>query len=304
MDKVIFIVGATSSGKSEVATALAEKKSGEIISSDSMQVYRGMDIISQAPGKELTSRVPHHLVRILPPEEDFNCARFCEKAREAIRDIMSRGRLPVIAGGTGLYIKALLDGIFPSPPKDEVLRRRLRMIARDKGNEYLYRELERIDPVTAGKLHPNDLRRVIRAIEVYELTGSTMNEKKSSSEGIASEHDCLLFGLELPRKVIYGRINVRVERMFREGLAEEVRELKKRQLSLTAEKALGIKELGAFLEGGLSLEKAGEELKKNTRRYAKRQLTWFRKDRRINWIDAQRPVEEIVGDIKQRMDQR
>ncbi|MGB2601783.1 MAG: tRNA (adenosine(37)-N6)-dimethylallyltransferase MiaA [Candidatus Omnitrophota bacterium] len=297
MNKVIFIVGPTSSGKSVVAARLAEILNGEIISSDSMQIYQGMDIITQAPGEDLLSRARHHLVKVLSPEEEFNAARFAEEAERVIVSISGSGKTPIVAGGTGLYIKALVDGIFSAPPKDEDLRRRLQELANEKGNEYLYAQLKGIDPETAVKLHHNDIRRIIRALEVYELTGSTIDDKKTDSSGISEKYNCNFFGLKLPRKVLYERINSNVERMFEGGLVEEVKRLNELKLSLTAEKALGIKEVTLLLDEKCDIEQAKEELKKNTRHYAKRQLTWFRSDKRIKWIDADRDVEEIVQDI-------
>ena len=178
-DVVIFIVGPTSSGKTQVATKLAEEINGEIFSCDSMQVYKDMDILTQAPSEELTSRIKHHLVRIIPPEEEFNVAEFTKKTQEAINDILLSNKVPIGVGGTGLYIKSLLDGIFTSPPKDANLRERLKETALAKGNEYLYHQLKKVDPRTAAKLHPNDLRRVIRALEEYELTGTTIHDKKT-----------------------------------------------------------------------------------------------------------------------------
>ena len=297
MKTVIFIVGPTSSGKSAVAARLAERSNGEIISCDSMQIYRDMDVITRTPGDDLLSRARHHLIRTLPPEEESNAARFVEEAESIIISIISEGRVPVVAGGTGLYMKALVDGIFFSPPKDTEFRGRLREIALEKGREHLYRQLEEIDPGTAAGLHPNDMRRIVRALEIYKLTGKTIHEKKTESEGISGKYDCRMFGLDIPRKTLYARIDSAVEEMFKEGLVDEVKRLKRRKLSLTAEKALGVREVSAFLNGEISLEQAKEQLKKNTRRYAKRQLTWFRGDKRVMWVDADRDVEEIVEDI-------
>jgi tRNA dimethylallyltransferase len=298
---VIFIVGPTSSGKSAVAVRLAEKLNSEIISCDSMQIYKDMDVITCPPGKDLLSRVTHHLVGTVPPEEEFNAARFVEEAGSIINSIVSGGRIPVVAGGTGLYVKALVDGIFASPPRDGIFREKLRGIVAREGKEYLYRQLKDVDPGTADRLHPNDTRRTIRALEVYKLTGKTISEKKAGSEGISRKYDCRIFGLKIPRSSLYARIDLAVEGMFREGLVEEVERLNGRRLSLTAEKALGIKEISDFLNGRINVEKAEEELKKNTRRYAKRQLTWFRGDKRVVWIDADRDAGEIAEDIMEKM---
>ncbi|MFQ5952387.1 MAG: tRNA (adenosine(37)-N6)-dimethylallyltransferase MiaA, partial [Candidatus Omnitrophota bacterium] len=256
-----------------------------------------MNVITRAPGDDLLLNTPHHLVKQISPEEEYSVARFVEEATGIIESIVSRGKLPVMVGGTGLYMKSLIDGLFSSPPSDEDLREELRKEAEDKGGEYLYEKLKEVDPETALKLHPNDIRRIIRAIEVYELTGETIHEKKKESEGISLKYDCRVFGMELPRDILYGRINAAVDRMFNEGLAEEVKGLRARKLSKTAEKALGIKETCAFLDGQIGFDEAVEELKKNTRKYAKRQLTWFRADKRVQWIDANRSVDEIVNDI-------
>ncbi|MFH1553131.1 MAG: tRNA (adenosine(37)-N6)-dimethylallyltransferase MiaA [Candidatus Omnitrophota bacterium] len=298
---IICIVGPTSSGKSAVAARLARKINGEVVSCDSMQVYKDMDVITRPPGEYLLSLAVHHLIKTLPPEEEFSAARFAAEAKGIIESISSKGKVPIVAGGTGLYMKALVDGIFPSPPKDKDLRRKLCAIVSEKGKEYLHARLKEVDPQTASRLHPNDTRRVIRALEVYELTGRTINAKKTESEGVSMNYDCRMFGLSLPRKMLYERIDSAVDEMFEEGLVEEVKRLNTRRLSLTAEKALGIKEVSAFLNGQVDLEKAKKELKKNTRRYAKRQLTWVRPDRRVIWVNANRGVEEIVEDIVNRL---
>jgi tRNA dimethylallyltransferase len=297
MQKIIFIVGPTSSGKTDVSVKLAEKLNGEIISCDSMQVYKDMDVITRVPGDDILSKVPHHLIKKIPPEEEYNVARFIEEAAALIDQIIARSKLPVIAGGTGLYMKSLIDGLFSSPPEDKDLREELKKEAEEKGSEYLHNRLKSVDPESASKLHPNDTRRIIRALEVYELTGEMIHEKKKETEGISSKYDCRIFGLELPRDVLYGRINETVEGMFNEGLVKLVEGLRARKLSKTALKALGIKEVSAFLDGQVKLEEAVEELKKNTRRYAKRQLTWFRTDERIHWVDADRDISAIVQDI-------
>ena len=300
-EKTIFIVGPTSSGKSAVALGLAEKVDGEIISCDSMQIYRDMEIISQAPANEALSRIKHYLVGSIPPEEEYSAALFMEESEKAVVSIHSSGKTPIVVGGTGLYMKALVDGIFDSPGQDKDFRDILEKTAAEKGREHLYRELERADPLTAAKLHPNDVRRVIRALEVIEQTGRPMHEKKAEAMGIGEKYDCRTFGLDIPRGTLYARINATVDRMFEEGLVEEVRKLRERKLSMTAKKALGIKEISAFLDGEVSREESKEELKKNTRRYAKRQLTWFRGDKRVVWIDGDRAPDDVAGEIVREM---
>ncbi|MCK5451538.1 MAG: tRNA (adenosine(37)-N6)-dimethylallyltransferase MiaA [Candidatus Omnitrophica bacterium] len=297
---IIFIVGPTSSGKSRVAASLARKINGEVVSCDSMQVYRDMDIVTRPPEKDLLEMAAHHLVRIISPEEEFSAALFVERAKTAIIDIFADKNTPIITGGTGLYMKALIDGIFEAPPKNEILRKELEDLAEEKGRHALYKRLKEIDPETADRLHPNDIYRIIRAIEVYSLTGETIAEKRKGTEGIFGEYDCRLFGLEIPRDILCSRIENNVDKMFEEGLVKEVERINKLKLSLTAKKALGIKEITAFLRGEISQTKAKEELKKNTRRYAKRQLTWFRGDERVMWIDGDRSVEDIVKEIELR----
>lgn len=293
-NKIIFILGPTASGKTKVAIELAKRLNGEVVSCDSMQVYEKMEIITQSVIDPATG---HHLLKVISPEEEFNAAKFIKMATGAIRAILKKGKLPIFAGGTGLYVKRLLDGIFSSPPKDIKLRRTFENIAKEKGNEYLHDELKKVDPVRAGELHFNDTRRIVRALEIFKLTGGKLTDKKNDSRGIFNKFDCRLFGLSLPRDVLYARIEARVDAMFNEGLVEEVKALKKRALSLTASKALGVKEVMAHLDGKMNLEETKKELKKNTRRYAKRQLTWFRADGRIEWIDADRDIGEIVDEI-------
>jgi tRNA dimethylallyltransferase len=294
---IIFILGPTSSGKTKVAYNLAKNINGEIISCDSMQVYREMDIITQTPPETYVSEIPHHLIKILSPEKEYSAAKFREAAEKLINEVISRSKVPIITGGTGLYVKSLVDGLFSSPPKDEDFRNVLIEESQNNGERYLWEKLKIIDPATAEKLHPNDQMRIIRALEVFELTGEKISKKKMEREGISGQYDCKYFGLSLDRKVLYSRINCRVTDMFDEGIVEEVRSLITKDLGKTARKALGINEVSAYLDGDLTLDEAREELKKNTRRYAKRQLTWFRGDERIVWINADCDVDEIVKDI-------
>jgi len=300
---IIFILGPTSSGKTAVAEEFAKKIGGSIISCDSMQIYRDMDIITRASSFEMDSDVPHCLTRFMSPEEEYNAAKFANDAKKAIEDIAGVGRVPVVEGGTGLYVKALVDGIFPTPPANKIFRKKLEQEAHERGPEFLHARLGGVDPDTAKKLHINDVRRVIRALEIFEFTGRTPHEKSGETSGIGGSYDLRMFGMSLDRALLYGRINRTVDVMFDEGLLEEVRALLGRKLSETAQKALGIKEISAFLEGKISLDKAREELKKNTRRYAKRQLTWFRADHRIEWVDADRAPQKIAEEIAERMAQ-
>jgi len=297
---LVFILGPTASGKSEVAVRLAERIGGEIISCDSMQVYSDMEILTQAPGKDMVSRVKHHLLGVIKPEEEFSVAKFIELAAGAIEDILSRGKIPVLSGGTGLYVKALLEGLFSSPPKDKELREKLEREALEKGNMYLYGKLKKIDPEAASGIDPQNLRRVIRALEVFELTGKTFSEKKTETKGIGDRYNVGLFALEVPRDVLIGRIEKRVDKMFYSGLVDEVKELIGRKVSLTASKALGLKEVSCFVSGEIGSDEVKEELKIKTRQYAKRQMTWLRAVNHLEWVDAERAVDEIVFDVAER----
>ena len=285
LNKVIVIVGPTAVGKSEFAINLARNIKGEIISADSMQAYKGMGLISQSPTASERKRAPHHLVNFLNPEEEYNAAMFAGLAEKKIKNIIRRKKAPIVVGGSGLYVKALINGIFPSKGKDEALRERLRAMAREKGPLYLYERLAKIDHASAERIHPNDLKKVIRALEIYELEKKTKENLKIRTQGIGGQYDVRIFGLTLERKKLYEKINGRVDLMFKKGIVGEVKRLLCRKLSLTSKEALGIKELKGYLDGIYGLEKAKDMLKRNTRRFAKRQLTWFRADGRIAWVD-------------------
>ncbi len=295
--KIIFIAGPTSSGKTAVAIELAERIEGEIISCDSMQVYRDMDVLTRMPSNERLSHVKHYLVKEFSPEEEFSAAVFVERSEIFIREILERGKVPIFAGGTGLYMKSLIEGLFSSPPKDEELRAELSFIASKKGNEYLHGMLEKIDPESAERLHFNDVKRVMRAIEVFELTGNTINEKRAESKGIKEDYDCRIFALDIPREKLYANVEAGVDKMFNEGLVAEVKRLLGMKISITAGKAIGISEVSAYLKGNMSLDEAKDEMKKNTRHYAKRQMTWLRGMGGVEWINADRPVSEIVDEV-------
>ena len=295
---VIAIVGPTASGKTRLAIRLAKKIKGEIISCDSMQVYKGMAVLSQAPAASEMKKVRHHLVGVLDPREEYNVASFRKRATKLIADILKRKKIPIIAGGSGLYVKALIDGLFPSPEADIKFRKKMAGFADRYGNKRLYAKLAKIDPKAAANIHPNDRRRIIRALEIFHATCKTMTELKGETKGLKDIYDVRLLGLTMPREQLYERINERINRMLSEGAIAEIRRLKRKKLSKTAAMALGLREIGAYLDGACSLEAAKELLKRNTRRFAKRQWTWFRADRRIKWFDVSRMSEaEIVRRI-------
>ncbi len=283
--RVIFIVGPTAVGKTSFAVNLAKRLKGEIISADSMQAYRGMDILSQKPTASEQKSIPHHLIGFLDPEKEYSAAEFAKRARKIIKHIIGKGKIPIITGGSGLYVKALLDGIFPSKGKNEALRRRLGRLADEKGMRFLYNKLRKIDPHSAGKIHPNDKKRIIRALEIYEVEKKTKTSLEKKTKGIKDEYRIEIFGLVMERKKLYDRINKRVDLMFRRGLVEEVKKLLRKRLSITSRRAIGIKQVEGYLNGDYGLAEAKEALKRDTRRLAKRQLTWFRADKRIKWLD-------------------
>lgn len=301
---LMVIVGPTAVGKTALSLELAEKLDGEIISADSMQIYQGMDIGTAKPSAAEKARIRHHLIDVIPPTETFNVQDWITCAEEAIQDITRRGKAPIVSGGTGLYVNALIDGfLFPDTSADPELRRELEQRGRENPAA-LHKELADVDPETAERLHPNDIRRVVRALEVYHRTGepiSVLQKKASSSEPL---YKLLYIGLTRDRQELYERINLRVDQMLEEGLIEEVRSLKERylderqedQAKLTALQALGYKEILWGLTGEKTMEEAVALLKRDTRRYAKRQLSWFKRDKRIRWFNLSHSTEDDVID--------
>lgn len=285
---LIAVVGPTASGKTALAIALAKELGGEIVSADSMQIYRGMDIATAKPTPEEMAEVPHHLIGFWPPEKPFSVAQYAVLAREKIDDILRRGRVPVLCGGTGLYIKAIVDHIQYEEETggDAVLRERLRRQAQDEGNLAVWRQLQAMDPQTAERIHPNNLGRVIRAIEVMQVSGRSIREQEERSRQAPCPYHVLQIGLRYRnRENLYERIGCRVDAMAEAGLLEEARAVRQQGLTATAAQAIGYKELYDWMDGTLPLEEALENLKRSTRRYAKRQLTWFGADARIRWIE-------------------
>jgi len=299
MTKLIFIVGPTAVGKSRVALTLCEQVQGEIISCDSMQVYREIAIASAKPNEADRKRIPHHLLDMISVEEEFDVVRFKAAAEAAIRDIHTRGRIPVLVGGSGLYMQVLLDGIFEGAPKDEGFRERLRARAEEEGNDALYEELNGLDPLAAAKIHPHDAKRIIRALEVMETEKQPISELQKEREGLWGKYDIKIFCLNMDREKLYGKINERVDAMCVQGLVDEINALAERSLSCTADRMIGVREIQDHLKGMCSVDEAKELIKQNTRHFAKRQLTWFRKEQRLIWIDVtDRADGEIVNEIK------
>lgn len=287
---VLIIAGPTAVGKTELSLTLAEDLNGEIISADSVQIYKGMNIGSATPTKEELDRVKHHLINIVEPTEDYNVAMFSKDARALIEDIQSRGKLPIVVGGTGLYINSLMYEMdFSEQVKDEQLRKDLRKFADTEGKDKLHERLKKLDPAAAIKIHKNNVKRVIRALEINILTGDHMgNFKKDPVK--TKDFNPILICLKRNRKLLYVRINKRVDQMLEEGLIEEVKKLKENGLTTddTSMKAIGYKEVMGYLNGKYDYDMMVEILKKNTRNFAKRQLTWFRRYDDATWIDLDR----------------
>jgi tRNA dimethylallyltransferase len=287
-DKVLFLVGPTGSGKSELALALARKLDGEIISCDAMQVYRKMDIGTAKPTSKEQKTIPHHLINLISPKSECSVFKHRELALDVIRKIKSKKRLPIVAGGSGFYIKAILDGISPQPGQESAIRKALEAEAAKRGISYLHARLKKIDPKRASKIHPNDKRRIIRALEIFKLSGKKQSEwHKKKSDSLESQgFKPVIFGIEREREELYSRIEERVERMFRAGWVNEVKRLRRVGFSKTAGAAIGYRQILEHLRGEKTLEEAKAEIKKRTRQYAKRQLTWFRYEPRIRWISV------------------
>ena len=300
MKKDLFILaGPTAIGKTETSIELAKKLNGEIISADSMQIYKYMDIGSAKIKPGEMQNVKHYLLDFLDPRLEFSVAEFKEKATGAINEIYIKGKSPLIVGGTGFYIDSLvLNYDFASVEKDEIYRESLKEIASEKGNEYVHNLLKEVDEESYKRLFPNDLKRIIRALEVYKLTGKTLSQFNTEQNIYDIPYNVYYFVLNMNRDKLYERINRRVDIMIEQGLIDEVRKLKEMGCSadMQSMKGIGYKEILSYLNGSISLNEAIEMIKKGSRNYAKRQLTWFRKDKRVIWIgkDEFKDNEEIV----------
>lgn len=296
--KVIVIVGPTASGKSEVSICLAKKINGEIISADSMQVYREMNIGTAKITKEEMAGIPHHMIDIVNPDENFNVAMYQKMAVEVIHDILQRGRVPIIVGGTGLYISTLVNGIeFLEIDNDDAFRKEMEQKANEQGADVIFAELQKIDPEAAKVIEKNNVKRVIRALEIYHLTGKNKTTwDKESRKEVPFAYQ--MYGILWDRKILYERINQRVDNMIAEGLIEEVQKLKEKYtFSQTALQGLGYKEVLSYLDGNMTKEEMIEKLKMETRRYAKRQMTWFRREEKIQWYSKEEIVDKILQEF-------
>ncbi len=286
--RIVAVAGPTASGKTALSVRLAKYYSGEIISADSMQIYKGMSIATAKPTKDEMQGIPHHLMDLLEPRESFSVSQYVKLAHEKAAEITARGNLPIICGGTGLYMRSFLENIsFSEEETDESLRAALMEQYRTRGGQAMIEYIRTFDPETAQKLLPSNSKRIIRAIEIYKLTGKTMSRQILESRSEPSPYDIAAIGITYAdRQKLYDRINKRVDIMMKNGLLEEAESFYKSEIGNTASAAIGYKELKPYLDGEVSLEQAVDKLKQETRHYAKRQLTWFKRDKYIKWIEA------------------
>ncbi len=290
-EKILVVTGPTATGKTALSVELAKKLGGEIVSADSMQIYRGMDIGTAKVTKAEMQNIPHHMIDIADPSEDYSVSRYVEEADAAVRGILSRGRLPIVAGGTNLYIDSLIAGLdFAEKAEDAALRQSLNKQYDDIGGEAMLEHLRGFDPERAAKLHPADKRRIVRAVEIYILTGETITRHDEETKKRPKRYDAVKIALNFAdRAVLYDRINARVDKMVSDGLFDEVKGLLDSGLSpaSTSMQAIGYKEPAAYFRGEMSKDEAIELIKLSSRRYAKRQLTWLRRDTTVLWHERQ-----------------
>lgn len=296
---IVIICGPTGIGKTATAISLAEAFDGEIVGADSMQIYREMEIGTAKPTPEEQARVPHHMVDIIPPDAAFDAARYEKMARKIVSGLHGRGKLPIVAGGTGFYIKALTRGLFDTIPHDPAVRQRLQEEAETLGGDALHRRLAGCDPETARRLHPNDSYRVVRALEVFEVTGRPLSAHHQNHQFGDRPFRQLSIGLTIPRETLYNRIDTRVELMLQAGLLNEVRELLEKGYApeLKSMQSIGYRHMADFLRGRIDWEEAVRTMKRDTRRYAKRQMVWFKKDPEVHWLapDQLAEMKELVA---------
>ena len=297
--KILVIVGPTASGKTRMAVELAQRHNGEVISADSMQIYRTMDIGTAKPTQEEMGGIPHHMIDVADPEEDFSVARYVEMAARCVDDVLERGKLPIVAGGTGLYIDSLLSGRTFAPfSPDSALRGELEQELAEKGGQAMLEALAQVDPEAAQRLHPNDHKRIIRALEVYRSTGKTITQHNRETQAIPPRYNALTIGLAFQdRQAMWRRIDQRVDEMVAAGLEDEVRRLLTSGISpkCTAMQAIGYKEFTQALSGEMTWQEAADVVKLRSRQYAKRQLTWFGRNPNTRWVRWDDPPEFEQG---------
>ena len=303
---LLVIVGATATGKSDLAVSIARDFDCEIVNADSTQVYKGLDIGTGKIPADKRKGIKHHLMDVIPPEKDFSAGDFKRLADKAISGILNKGKIPLVVGGTGLYIRSLLNGLASLPERNETLRKRLRAIAEKKGELFLYRMLERVDPVYALKIERRDRQRIVRALEVFFLTGEQFSEFHKKHGFERTDFNAFKIGLFMPREELYKRIEERTRIMFQSGWVKEVQELLERGIreDANALKAIGYREILRYIKGSAELEETIDATIKETRRYAKRQITWFMKEEGVLWYDVYgeglaETLRRIRGDVRQ-----
>lgn len=303
--KLIFIVGPTASGKTDVALILAQRLGAEIISCDAMQVYKEVSILTAKPSREILRSVKHHVIDTVSVRQDFDVATFRKKVLAAIAVIERKKKIPLIVGGSGLYMSILLDGIFEEEGagRNLVMRQQIEQEIKTQGAAFVYARLQKVDPASAAKIHPHDVRRLVRALEVYAMNGKPISVLHKTRHGLWQTHDVDIFAISFARDILYERINARVLDMFQQGVVDEVQKASKKGISQTASGIIGLKEIQLVLQGQLTQGQAIEMIQRNTRRYAKRQLTWFRKDQRLTWVsaDPQETAESIAEKILRKL---
>lgn len=299
---IVFIVGPTGVGKSAVALELAPLINAEIVSCDAMQVYQEVAIANDKPSSQDLKRVYHHMISCVSVSQEYDVARYRKEAIAAIEDIHCRKKIPLVTGGSGMYVSILLDGIFEGNAQDPLVRRQLMEDAKVLGSEKLYQRLKKVDPVSAEKINPNDERRIVRALEVYVSNRKPISEMQKERSGLWGKYPIKAFALTRDRQELYDRVDQRVEKMFAAGLVEEIKQLNRMSLSKTAGVVIGIPEVTRYLRGECSLADAKVELQMKTRHYVKRQLTWFRKDKRLEWLTLS--LDETADQTSQKILQK
>ena len=305
--KAIVVVGATASGKTALGVHIAKKFNGEVISADSMQIYKGMDIATAKPTADEMDGIKHHLIDFVDVKNQYSVSNYCDDAKIIFNKVVESGKIPVIVGGTGLYIDSFLSNTkFFEAASSDSIRQQLLLEADKNGIESLYEQLKEIDPDAAVNIHPNNIVRVVRALEIYKTTGKTLTEQNRLSHTVESDIEPLYIGINYAnRENLYKRINLRVDLMLEAGLLEEAKEFFKMNPSKTAFNAIGYKELKPFIDGNLSYDVCVDNLKRETRRYAKRQITWFKRNKNINWVFSDKlskeelfkSVDELINDF-------
>jgi tRNA dimethylallyltransferase len=298
--KLIVILGPTGVGKSAVAVDIALKVGGEVVNADSQLVYRHMDIGTAKPTVSTRRKVPHHLIDIVDPDGEFNAALYRDLALKTVQEISARGKGAIVCGGTGLYLRALIQGLFVGPGKNADVRKRLEEEAQNKGSSVLYERLREVDPEATRRIHPNDRYRIVRALEVFELTGKGISLWQQAHSFGENAFEVLKIGLNRDRQELYDLINRRCDDMIARGFVEEVKRLEERgySLNLPALQSVGYRQIGLYLRGQLSLDEAAILIKRDTRHLAKRQLTWFRADKKIEWFHPEREREKVLQAVQ------